>query len=132
MAMDGAQEARAHATGAETWGTAADGAQEARAYVMGAEMRGMAADGAREARAHAMGAEMGHGRGWGQGRGRDMGGAEGWRVGPCERCGCGQDVCDGNVCPEGPGLHMARAQRPRTRAAPHVEAAASGETGDGT
>ena len=48
---------RAHATGAETWGTAADGARKARAHAMGAEMRGMAADGAREARAHAMGAE---------------------------------------------------------------------------
>ena len=47
-----------HATGAETWGTAADGAREARAHAMGAETRGTAADGAREARAHAMGAEM--------------------------------------------------------------------------
>ena len=57
MAADEAQEARVHATGAETWGTAADGARKARAHAMGAEMRGMAADGAREARAHAMGAE---------------------------------------------------------------------------
>ena len=48
MAADGAQEARVHATGAETWGTAADGAQEARAHAMGAEMRGMATDGARD------------------------------------------------------------------------------------
>ena len=48
MAADGAQEARAHATGAETWGTAADGAREARAHAMGAEMRGTAADGARD------------------------------------------------------------------------------------
>ena len=58
MAADGAQEARAHATGAETWGTAVDGAREARAHAMGAEMRGMAADGAREVRVHTMGAEM--------------------------------------------------------------------------
>ena len=58
MAVDGAQEVRAHATGAETWGTAADGAWEARAQAMGAELRGTAADGAREARAYAMGAEM--------------------------------------------------------------------------
>ena len=58
MAMDGAQEARVHATGAETWGTATDGAQEVRAHAMGAETWGMAVDGAREARAHAMGAEM--------------------------------------------------------------------------
>ena len=57
MAVDGAQEARAHATGAETWGTAADGAQEARAHAMGAETRGTATDGAREARAYVMGAE---------------------------------------------------------------------------
>ena len=57
MAVDGAQEARAHAKGAETWGTATDGAREARAHAMGAETRGMAADGAREARAYAMGAE---------------------------------------------------------------------------
>ena len=58
MAVDGAQEARAHATGAETWGTAADGAQEARVHATGAEMWGTAADGAREVRVHAMGAEM--------------------------------------------------------------------------
>ena len=57
MAVDGAQEARAHATGAETWGTATDGAQEVRVHTRGAEMRGTAADGAREARAYAMGAE---------------------------------------------------------------------------
>ena len=57
MAADGAQEARAHATGAETWGTAVDGAREVRVHVMGAEMQGTAADGAQEARAHAMGAE---------------------------------------------------------------------------
>ena len=57
MAADGAQEARAHATGAETWGTATDGAREARAHTMGAEMRGTAADGAWEVRAHTMGAE---------------------------------------------------------------------------
>ena len=57
MAADGAQEARAYATGAETWGTAADGAREARAHVMGAETWGMATDGAREVRVHAMGAE---------------------------------------------------------------------------
>ena len=48
---------RVHATGAETWGTAADGAREVRAHVMGAEMQGTAADGAREARVYAMGAE---------------------------------------------------------------------------
>ena len=48
MAVDGAQEARAHATGAEMWGTAVDGAWEARAHVMGAETRGMARDGARD------------------------------------------------------------------------------------
>ena len=57
MAVDGAQEVRAHVTGAETWGTAMDGAREARAHAMGAETRGTAADGAREARAYAMGAE---------------------------------------------------------------------------
>ena len=57
MAMNGVQEARAHATGAETWGTATDGAREARAHAMGAKTWGMAADGAREARVHAMGAE---------------------------------------------------------------------------
>ena len=57
MAADGAQEARAHATGAETWGTATDWAQEARAHAMGTETWGTAADGAREVRAHAMGAE---------------------------------------------------------------------------
>ena len=45
MATDGAQEARAHVTGAEMWGTAIDGAWEARAHTMGAETRGMAADG---------------------------------------------------------------------------------------
>ena len=55
MAVDGAQEARAHATGAETWGTAADGAREARVHAMGAEMWGTAADGAQEVRAYAMG-----------------------------------------------------------------------------
>ena len=58
MAVDGAQEARVHTTGAETWGTAMDGAQEARAHAMGAETRGTATDGAREARVYAMGAEM--------------------------------------------------------------------------
>ena len=57
MAVDGAQEARAHVTGAETWGTAADGAREVRVYVMGAETWGTATDGAREVRAYAMGAE---------------------------------------------------------------------------
>ena len=57
MAADGAQEVRAHATGAETWGTAADGAREARVHVMGAETQGTAADGAQEVRAYAMGAE---------------------------------------------------------------------------
>ena len=57
MAMDGAQEARAHTTGAETWGTAAVGAREARAHTMGAETWGTATDGAREARVYAMGAE---------------------------------------------------------------------------
>ena len=57
-AVDGAQEARAHAMGAETRGTAVDGAQEARVYAMGAETWGMAADGARD------GAET-----WGEQRG---------------------------------------------------------------
>ena len=57
MAVDGAQEARVHATGAEMWGTATDGAREVRAHAMGAEMRGMAMDGAQEARAYTMGAE---------------------------------------------------------------------------
>ena len=56
--MDGAQEARVHAMGAETWGTAADGAREARAHAMGAETWGTAADGAREVRVYMMGAEM--------------------------------------------------------------------------
>ena len=58
MATDGAQEARAHVTGAEMWGTAADRAWEARAHAMGAEMQGTAADGAQEVRTHVMGAEM--------------------------------------------------------------------------
>ena len=57
MAADGAQEARAHVTGAEMWGTAVDGAREARVHAMGAKTWGTAADGAREARVHAMGAE---------------------------------------------------------------------------
>ena len=57
MAADGAQEARAHATGAETWGTAMDGAREVRAHAMGAETLGMAVDGARKVRVHAMGAK---------------------------------------------------------------------------
>ena len=35
MAVDGAQEARVHVMGAETWGTAADGARD------GAETRGV-------------------------------------------------------------------------------------------
>ena len=52
MAADWAQEVRAHATGAETWGTAADGAREARAHAMGAETWGMAADGARDGLRH--------------------------------------------------------------------------------
>ena len=56
-AADGAREARAHAMGAKTRGTAVDGAREARAHAMGAETRGTAADGARDARAHVMGAE---------------------------------------------------------------------------
>ena len=135
MAVDGAQEARAHAKGAEMWGTATDGAREARAHVMGAETRGTAADGAREARAYAMGAETwgtAGGHRWGQGWGRDTGGTEGWRMGPCERCERRRDACDGNVHPEGPGLRVARARRPRTRAVLHVEAAAGGEAGDGT
>ena len=46
-----------------------------------------------------------------------MGGTEEWHIGPCERCGCGHDACDGNVHPEGPGLHVVHAERPRTRAA---------------
>ena len=58
MATDGAQEARAHATGAETWGTAMDGAWEARAHAMGAETQGTAMDGARD-RAETQGAQRG-------------------------------------------------------------------------
>ena len=58
MAADGAQEARAHTTGAETWGTAVDGAQEARAHAMGAETQGTAADGARDG-AKTQGAQRG-------------------------------------------------------------------------
>ena len=57
MATDGAQEARVHATGAETWGTATDRAQEVRAHTMGAKTWGMAMDGAWEVRVHMMGAE---------------------------------------------------------------------------
>ena len=57
MAVDGAQEARAHVTEAEMWGTAADGAREVRVHAMWAETQGTAADGAWEARAYAMGAE---------------------------------------------------------------------------
>ena len=58
MAMDGAQEARAHTTGAETWDTAADGAREVRVYAMGAETWGTAADGARDG-AETRGAQRG-------------------------------------------------------------------------
>ena len=48
MAMKGAQEVRAHVTGAEMWCTATDEAWEARVNAMGAEMWGMATDGARD------------------------------------------------------------------------------------
>ena len=57
-AADGAQEARAHAMGAEMWGMTADGALEARVYTMGAEMQGTAVDGARD-RAETWGAQRG-------------------------------------------------------------------------
>ena len=70
MATDGAQEARAHATGAETWGTATDGAREARAHMMGAEMQGTAADGARDG-AETRGAQRGGA--WARVRGVDVG-----------------------------------------------------------
>ena len=73
MATDGAQEARVHATGAETWDTAADGAREARAHAMRAKMWGTATDGAREARVHAMGAET-----WGTAADGARDGAETW------------------------------------------------------
>ena len=105
MAIDGAHEARAHTTGAETQDTAMDGAWEARVHVMGAETWGMATDGARD------GAET-----WG---------TEGWCMGPCERCGCRRDMCNSNVHPEGPRLHVACAFRPWTMAA------ASGDRGGG-
>ena len=58
IASHGAQEARAHATGAEMWGTAADGAREARVHAMGAETWGMASDGARDG-AETWGAQRG-------------------------------------------------------------------------
>ena len=70
MATDGAQEVRAHATEAETWGTAADGAREARAHVMGAETQGMAMDGARDG-AETRGAQRGGA--WAHVRGVDVG-----------------------------------------------------------
>ena len=70
MAVDGAQEARVHATGAEMWGTATDGAQEVRAHAMGAEMWGMAADGARDG-AKTLGEQRGGT--WAHVRGVDVG-----------------------------------------------------------
>ena len=96
-------------TGAETWGTAMDGARWVRVHAMGAETWGTAADGAR------VGAET-----WGAQRGGMWAHVR------------GVDTCNGNVCPEGPRLCVAHARRPRTRVVPHIEAAASGETGDGT
>ena len=82
MAVDGAQEARAHATGAETWGTAADGAREARVHVMGAETWGTAVDGAWEVRAHTMGAETWAWPQMGSGTGLRHGGCRGVARGP--------------------------------------------------
>ena len=102
--MDGAQEARAHVTGAETWGTAADGAQEARAHAMGAETRGTATDGAREARAHAMGAET-----WGTAADWARDGAEtrGVQRGGAWACVRGVDMGETHAmamcAPRGPG-----------------------------
>ena len=58
MAVDGAQEARAHVMGAEMRGTATDGAREVRVHMMGAEMWGMAAGGARDG-AETRGAQRG-------------------------------------------------------------------------
>ena len=135
MAVDGAQEARAHVTGAETWGTAADGAREVREHAMGAETRGTAADGAREARAHAMGAET-------QGTAAD-GVRDGAETQGAQRGGAwarvrGVDAGETRVTAmcalRGPGcawcMHKGHGQG--RCGVPHVEAAAGGEAGDGT
>ena len=118
IAMDGAQEARAHATGAETWGTATDGAREARAHAMGAEMRGTAADGAREARAYAMGAEM---RGTATDGARDGAKTQGAQRGGAWACVRGVDAGEMRAtamcAPRGPGctwhLHEGHGQGQR-------------------
>ena len=104
MAVDGAQEARAHATGAETWGTAVDGAWEARAHAMGAKMWGTAADGAREARVYVMGAET---QGMAMDGARDGAETRGAQRGGAWACVRGVDVgetCATAMCaPRGPG-----------------------------
>ena len=70
IASHGAQEARVHATGAETQCMATDGIREVRAHVTGAETWGTAVDGARDG-AETRGAQRGGT--WARVRGVDVG-----------------------------------------------------------